>query len=78
MDLKSFLAARPADERDKFAELCGTTAGHMRNVSYGYRPCATDLAVAIERESGKAVTRQELREDWAAHWPELVGSAEAA
>lgn len=39
---------------------------------YGIRPCAPELAVAIERESHKTVTRKELRPlDWKAIWPEL-------
>lgn len=45
----------------------------MQNVMYGLKTCATDLAVNIERESGCAVMRWELKEDWANHWPELLG-----
>lgn len=45
---------------------------------YGVRPCATDLAVRIERESAGAVRRWELRpSDWDKHWPELVGAVGA-
>lgn len=73
MSLKTFLAAMGPAERDAFAGRCETTWGHLRNVMYGVRPCATDLAVAIERESCGAVTRKELRSDWERHWPELVG-----
>jgi len=76
MDLKTYLKSLPADaDREAFALRCGTTLGHMRNVMYGYKPCATDLAVSIERESARAVTRQELRDDWARHWPELAPAA---
>jgi hypothetical protein len=74
MDLKSYVKTLPGDgAREDFALRCGTTFGHMKNVMYGYKPCATDLAVRIERESGRAVTRPELRPDWADHWPELIG-----
>jgi hypothetical protein len=42
---------------------------------YGYRSCATALAVALERESGMAIRRWDLRpHDWHKHWPELVGT----
>ena len=72
MDLRTYLSGLPADEREAFAVKCGTTAGHMRNVMYGQKTCATDLAVQVEKQSGRAVTRQELRSDWADHWPELT------
>jgi DNA-binding transcriptional regulator YdaS (Cro superfamily) len=51
MKLKEFLESLATAEREPFAERCGTTAGHLRNVSYGYRSCAESLAIAIERES---------------------------
>jgi len=73
MDLKTYIGKLPADERDAFALRCGTTPGHMRNVMYRQKSCAPDLAVSIERESDRAVTRRELRPtDWWAIWPELV------
>lgn len=72
MDLKSYLSPMSPEQRDEFAQRCGTTKGHMQNIMYGMKSCATDLAVSIERESGHQVTRQELREDWASHWPELI------
>lgn len=72
MELKEYLQNMTGEEREAFAVKCGTTRGHIQNVMYGYKPCATDLAVAIERESKKAVMRWELRADWANHWPELV------
>ena len=72
MDLKSYMHEMTPDDRYTFAIACGTTLGHMRNVMYGQKTCATDLAVQIEKNSGKRVTRQELRSDWADHWPELI------
>lgn len=71
MDLRKFLSGMPADQREAFALNCRTTLGHLRNVMYGYRPCGVDTAVLIERHSQGAVTRQELRQDWADLWPEL-------
>lgn len=74
MDLKTYLKSLPDDAaRRAFAERVGSTIGHLRNVGYGYKPCATDLAVRIERDTAGAVRRPELRTDWADHWPELVG-----
>lgn len=77
MDLKTYLSSMPRSERDAFAVKCDTTPGHMRNVMYGVKSCATDLAVRIERESGGHVTRPELRDDWRDHWPELVAKEAA-
>lgn len=73
MDLKTYVAELPAEQRELFAVNSGTTIGHLRNVMYGFKTCATDLAVAIEANSGRQVTRRELRPlDWWLHWPELV------
>ncbi len=74
MELKTYLSPKTAAERDEFAKRCETTKGHLQNVMYGMKSCATDLAVNIERESGHSVTRQELRDDWANHWPELIAA----
>ena len=72
MELKTFLGSLTDEERERFAQDCLTSVGHLRNVMYGYRQCATDLAVRIERYSRGQVTRQDLRDDWADHWPELA------
>ncbi len=67
MDLKTYLADLTAEQREAFAKSCDSTAGHLRNVSYGYRSCAEKLCIAIERESGGAVRCEDLRPDvdWA-------------
>jgi DNA-binding transcriptional regulator YdaS (Cro superfamily) len=63
MDLKSFLETLTMVERDEFATRCGSTAAHIKNVSYGYRSCAESLAINIERESGRKVRCESLRPD---------------
>lgn len=63
MDLKSYLSTLSLKERDALASRCNTSAGHLRNVSYGYRSCGESLAIALERESGGAVRCEELRPD---------------
>lgn len=73
--LKAFLKTIPLEQRDAFAERCGTSWAHLRNVSYGQKVPAEKLCVAIERESASAVTRPDLRGDWAEIWPELVEQA---
>lgn len=57
------------------ASACDTTLGHLKNVGYGYRPCAAELAVRIERHTAGQVSRRDLRpSDWQDIWPELANS----
>lgn len=73
--LKAYLAPMDAEKRERFAARCGTSRGHLQNVMYGVRPCATDLAVLIEDATGRTVRRWDLRpDDWHKHWPELIGA----
>lgn len=67
MDLKTYLSTMTLKERSAFAERCGTTGGHLRNISYGYRLANEGLAINIDRESNGAVCVEELRPDvdWA-------------
>jgi len=79
MDLKTYLKQLDKDERHKLALAVNTTLGQLQNISYGYRTCAPALAVAIERNTAKAVTRQELLPDeWLGIWPELATSQSTA
>lgn len=72
----STLRVRAAQEA--FANKCGTSIGHIKNVGYGYRSCDPALALSIERESGGLVTRQELRpDDFWRIWPDLPAPATA-
>lgn len=74
MDLKNHLSLLTVPDRDALAAKCGTTRGHLQNVAYGLRPGSPELAVALERETGGAVRRWDLRpHDWNRIWPELVG-----
>ncbi len=67
MDLKTYLSSLSLKERDALAKRCKTTAAHLRNVSYGYRPCGESLAINLDRETGGAVPCEEMRPDvdWA-------------
>lgn len=81
MNLIDHLKTMDRASREGLASRCKTTLGHLQNVAYGYKPCSPELAVSIEQESGRAVTRQELRPaDWPRIWPELIdpGSEAAA
>ena len=72
MQLKQYLSNLPPAEREAFAISVGTTAKHLTNAAYGYRPLDVKVCVSIESVSGGAVTRQDLKpNDWAQIWPEL-------
>lgn len=65
--ITAYLSSLPPDQRESFAQRCGTTVGYLRKaVSVGQR-IGESLAIAIERESGRAVTVEQLRPDvdWA-------------
>lgn len=73
MKLRDYISQLDEAGRQALALACQTTLPHLRNVMYGYRPCAPSLAVDIERASNGQVTRPELRPaDWQRIWPELI------
>lgn len=55
MDLKTYIMQMDPAARRDFAERCGASVGHLQNIGYGYKTCAADLAIAIDRESGGKV-----------------------
>lgn len=72
MDLKTYLSGLGQEDRDAVAAAAGTTYGHMRNVSYGLRPCSPELASGLEQATKAAVMRWDMRpDDWHRIWPEL-------
>jgi DNA-binding transcriptional regulator YdaS (Cro superfamily) len=73
MDLRSYTENLPHGGMAELARRCGITPVYLSQLAAkqdGRVPSAT-LASVIERETGKSVTRQELRPDWKAIWPEL-------
>jgi DNA-binding transcriptional regulator YdaS (Cro superfamily) len=73
MDLKSFMAGLDTAQRKELADACDTSTGHLQNVMYGYRTCAPELAVRLERITVGAITRKDMRpDDWQDIWPELA------
>lgn len=66
MNLKTYLHSMLVPDRKAFAERCGTTYQHLQNIIYGDKSCGEPLALAIQRESGGAVSVEELRPAFAA------------
>lgn len=58
-----------------FAQRCGCTLQHLRFVAYEAKTPSETLAINIERESGGAVTVEELRPDLAPQWAYIRGTA---
>ncbi len=74
--LLKYLNSLSKESRAIFAKACGTTEGYLRKAVSSGQVLHTTTCVAIERESGGAVSRKDLHpDDWAAHWPELTASA---
>lgn len=72
MDLRTYIFSLNVEEREAFAKKCDTSRFHLQNAAYGYKPIGAKLAVAIERESKRQVTRQEMFPDsFKSIWPEL-------
>lgn len=57
----------------RVAEACAASAAQVNQWTKGVRPVPATKAAAIERATGGAVTRIELRPiDWHHFWPELA------
>jgi len=72
-ELKTYLAELDEAERTALALKCGFSLGHIKNVSYGCKPCDHKLAAALEKNTNGRVTRKGLcPNDWDMVWLELV------
>lgn len=72
MDVKTYIQENPGAATKLAAEL-GIPIAYMSQMASGGRSVSPARAVAIEKATNGAVTRQELRPtDWAAIWPELA------
>lgn len=76
MTFKDYWVSIPVPEREGFANKCGTSAGQLHQIAFGFRSANPKLATAIESASGGKVTRKDLfPDDWKSIWPELDQSA---
>lgn len=65
--LRAYLKTLSPTEQQEFAVRCDTTIGYLRKVLSTGQSIGESIAIAIERESERAVTCEELRPDvdWA-------------
>lgn len=59
MDIKPYFFGLSNEDRKIFADKCGATVGHIRNVCYGDRKATTVLAAQFELHSNGMVTVDE-------------------
>ncbi|WP_426110998.1 transcriptional regulator [Massilia sp. PWRC2] len=71
MDLKTYTSAERGRATTLAAEL-GVSLSYLSQMANGQCPVSPNRCVAIERVTGGAVTRPELRDDWRSIWPELI------
>lgn len=72
MKLSDYLNQLERGGKSAFARKIGAHASDLSDWSSGGRQIPVRYCPAIERESGGAVTRPELRPtDWCIYWPEL-------
>jgi DNA-binding transcriptional regulator YdaS (Cro superfamily) len=70
--LITYLNSLDTDARADFAKRCRTSEGYMRKARSAKQRFRSELCVRIEQQSNGAVTRRDLRDDWAEVWPELI------
>ncbi|SMF93962.1 hypothetical protein SAMN02949497_1258 [Methylomagnum ishizawai] len=75
MDLKTYLRSLSQQQKEDFATRCSCTLQHIKFVAYRAKQASETLAMAIERQSGGAVTVEELRPDLIEHWAYIRGTA---
>lgn len=73
--LRAYLNSLTREQQVEFATRCETTIGYLRKQISAGLSLNPETCVLIERESGGAVTRKSLRDDWMRIWPELEAAA---
>jgi DNA-binding transcriptional regulator YdaS (Cro superfamily) len=77
MDLKTYIATAPRGTAAKLAAALGISPSYLSQLSSGVSPISPERCVAIERETGRAVTRKDMRpSDWHLIWPELIDATD--
>jgi DNA-binding transcriptional regulator YdaS (Cro superfamily) len=63
MKLNEYLASIQCDERKRVAKECGTSVDYLYQLAGKHRNAGHALTRKIEKATGKAVTKEELRPD---------------
>lgn len=70
MTLSDYIKAQRGNGKT-LADKLGISLSNLSQIAHNSESTAPTRCVAIERATGGAVTRQELRSDWREIWPEL-------
>lgn len=60
VELKQKLNEMPVEERDDFADKCGTSFDNLRQIAYGWGGCSISLAQSIVSECDGEVELEDL------------------
>ena len=77
MDIDSYLRSAGSPDAKTFAGVIGVSIDQLRQWRHKYdnRRPGPESCVTIERVSGQAIRRWDLRpDDWYRIWPELIGT----
>lgn len=75
MKLSDYLESQGRGAKSRLAAQVGGHASDVSDWLAGHRPVPVHRCAAIERATGGAVTRRDLRpDDWAQIWPELAAA----
>jgi len=75
MDLRTYLNQATRGEAARVARDVGVHPVMVSQWASGRKEVPVDRSAPLERATGAAVRRWELRPtDWFVHWPELVGT----
>lgn len=77
MTLKAYLQSMPRGGSAKFAAAMGVSPSYLSQMAAGTVPISPARCVEIEQKSYGSVRRQDMRDDWAEIWPELLGGRAA-
>ena len=69
---------RPENSASALAARIGIAPAFLYQIAHGKRQASAALARSIESATGGAVSRRDLRDDWASIWPELDQRADAS
>ena len=75
MQLNTYLQQHGHGSATELARAIGGHVGDVVQWAKGARPVPIGRAVQIETATAGAVTRRDLRADWADIWPELASAA---
>jgi len=73
MDLKTFIATGKRGTAKELAKRLGVSPSYLSQMASGKAPISPEMAVRIEFETGRTVTRKDTFADrWLLIWPELA------